>query len=422
MSRRRSMPEDPLALRAELLEARASLYDPGTGLPTLAVVTDKVGRMLDDHESVRVFLLRVEQEQDLELVVGWEEYDGIVRAAAGYLRELVLGLGDDRCVLALDRVWGDRFYLFLAGPPPGGQLLDALRGPVRLPGESAPGLEEVWLRVGQGTVRRLPAQRVERCVYRALEEAERDLSRRVEELDSERRRELAEIISGRAIRTLFQPIVRLPQRTVVGYEALSRGPAGSYLEPAEHLFGFAERARALAELERLCVERALANSHRLPLGSTLFLNISFMGLEHLEGDSGGLVQLVRDAGWSPREVVLEITERTYAEDPERVGRRILALRRQGFRFAIDDVGTGYSSLHVLADIQPDYIKLDRMLVSGLDQEPIKRNLVSAVTGFARSSQSLVIGEGVERAEEASVLQELGVHLLQGFYFGRPEEI
>jgi c-di-GMP phosphodiesterase len=131
---------------------------------------------------------------------------------------------------------------------------------------------------------------------------------------------------------------------------------------------------------------------------------------------------VRQAGWSPREIVLELTERTYADNPEALRQRVAALRDQGFRIAIDDMGTGYASLHVLADIRPDYIKLDRLLVHSLAREPIKRNLVTAITGFAHTAQSLVIAEGVERREDELALLELGVNLVQGYLFGVPKAI
>ena len=102
--------------------------------------------------------------------------------------------------------------------------------------------------------------------------------------------------------------------------------------------------------------------------------------------------------------------------------RVGELRKAGFRIAIDDMGTGYSALHVLAELEPDFIKLNHMLVRGLPSEPIKRNLVSAITSFAATSHSVVIAEGVEREDEMNALVELGVMLQQGFYFGHPEEI
>jgi EAL domain-containing protein (putative c-di-GMP-specific phosphodiesterase class I) len=102
--------------------------------------------------------------------------------------------------------------------------------------------------------------------------------------------------------------------------------------------------------------------------------------------------------------------------------RVAALRKDGFRIAIDDMGTGYSALHVLAELQPEFIKLDKMLVRDLADEPIKRNLVSAITGFAKDSQSVVIAEGVETEGEVEILQELGIELQQGYFFGYPEPV
>ena len=83
------------------------------------------------------------------------------------------------------------------------------------------------------------------------------------------------------------------------------------------------------------------------------------------------------------------------------------------------MGTGYSALHVLAELQPDFIKLDKMLVRDLPDEPIKRNLVSAITGFARDSQSVVIAEGVETGEQADFLVENGCDSVQGYFYSRP---
>ncbi len=418
------MPDEPVAsneveLQTTLLRYRASLFDPVTQLPTLAFVLDRVRRMLDERDTVHVLLLRIEQEQNLEAMLGWERYDSLLRAVADYLREL-LSLGrPDAAIVCQDNVRGDHFLIFSSDGRENVRLAGLLGEPLTVAGDDGGEPLTLTLRVGQGGVRRRAAQRIERCIYAGISLAREDFDRRGEALDRGRRAELQRIVSERAITTLFQPIFRMPQRTVVGYEALSRGPAGSYLEAAENLFGFTERAGMMGDVEQLCVERALGCAHRLPLGATVFLNLSFAGIEHLESELPGLSGLVRQAGWSPREFVIEITERTYAENPESVKKRLKTLREQGFRIAIDDMGTGYSSLNAVADLKPDYIKLDQMLVRDLANEPIKRNLVSAITGFAHTSQAQVIAEGVERQEEASVLQSLGVHLLQGFFLGHP---
>lgn len=230
------------------------------------------------------------------------------------------------------------------------------------------------------------------------------------------------MLRDRTVQTLFQPIFRLPKRTIEGYEALSRGPQGSYLEAAENLFGFTERAGLLGEVELLCIERALENSRRLEPDSVLFLNLSIHGLDYLETEGVGLVETVLRAGLRSEQIVLEITERTYADNPDLLRSWIREIRREGFRIAIDDMGTGYSALHLVADLEPDFIKLDQMLVRELAGSPIKQNLVAAVIRFARDSRAQVIAEGVERADEAEVLTDLGVHLVQGFYFGVPRAV
>jgi EAL domain-containing protein (putative c-di-GMP-specific phosphodiesterase class I) len=147
--------------------------------------------------------------------------------------------------------------------------------------------------------------------------------------------------------------------------------------------------------------------------------MSMLGLELVESAGSGLAGKLSDVARSPTECVLEITERTYAESASRLRERVADLRSHGFRIAIDDMGTGYSALHVLAELQPDFIKLDKMLVRDLPDEPIKRNLVSAITHFARESRSRVIAEGVETEDEVEVLTELGIELQQGFFFGYP---
>ena len=278
------------------------------------------------------------------------------------------------------------------------------------------------VRGGQGLIKRRPALRVERTIYNGILEARQDLHRRGEALDQARLDEVRQILRDGSIRTLFQPVVRMPGREVIGYEALSRGPEGCYLETADNLFGFTERAGMLGEVELLCVDRALENAGKLPDGKILFINMSMLGLEYVESEGRGLTGRVKDSGRSPGECVLEITERTYAESASRLRERVAELRKNGFRIAIDDMGTGYSALHVLAELQPDFIKLDKMLVRDLPDEPIKRNLVSAITGFASDSQSVVIAEGVETEDEVKVLESLGIELQQGYFFGYPEPV
>jgi EAL domain-containing protein (putative c-di-GMP-specific phosphodiesterase class I) len=411
---------DPDELRTQLLRYRASLFDPDTGLPTLPVVLDDVRRMLEVRDDLPVLLVRPEQERDLERVYGWERFDRTLRRVAGFLSEHLGSARRRPGLLCQEAVRGDTFLVFVDDLGHAAELVAAIADGLQPTGDD--GDERIALRVGQGVVRRRLAQRLERCIYRGILEARLDFHRRGELLDEARRTEVRTMLERRDVTTLFQPILELPERSVLGFEALSRGPAGSYLEPAEHLFGFTERAGFLGEVEQLCTEEALDAARRLPNGATVFLNLSAAGLDHIESSPRGLAERVRARGIDPSRLVVEITERTYADDPVRLRDMVADLRQVGFRLAIDDMGTGYSSLHAVADLRPDFIKLDQLLVRDLAREPIKRNLVSAILGFARTSDSRVIAEGVESADDVESLEELGVRLQQGFYLGLPRMV
>jgi len=412
---------DPVELQTRILQYRASLFDPVTKLPTLPVVLDRVRRMLDERGSLQVLLVRIEHEQNLERIVGWERYDAVLRSVASHLSDLLETTAGSGSLLCQENVRGDIFLVILADHFEAGRLHDTLIEGITITDDTGE-TEAVTVRVGQGVIKMRPALRVERTIYNGILEARQDFHRRGEALDQARLDEVRSILSEESIRTFFQPIVRIPSRTILGYEALSRGPAGSYLESAENLFGFTERAGMLGEIELLCVEWALKNAKTLPKDSILFLNLSMLGLEFIESETNGLTGRCEEAGRPPELCVLEITERTYAESASRLRERVTEFRKHGFRIAIDDMGTGYSALHVLAELQPEFIKLDKMLVRDLADEPIKRNLVSAITGFARESQSVVIAEGVETEAEVEVLQELGIELQQGYFFGYPEAV
>ncbi len=412
---------DLVELRTRLLQYRASLFDPSTKLPTLPVVMDRVRRLLDDKGSVPVFVIRLEHEEHLERIIGWERYDAMLCNVSRYLGDVLARSVACDVILCQEAVRGDVFIMFLADRSEAGELNDVLGDGISITEEDSGDTSLMALQVGKGLITRRPAERTERAIYSGILQARQDFHRRGEVLDEARLVEARRVLADRSITTLFQPIVGLPEQDVLGYEALSRGPSGSYLGPAENFFGFAERSGILGEVEHLCVELALQRAVRLPASAMLFINLSNHGLEYLDSIGTGLAEIVEASPMGPERCVLEITERTYAESRAALKHRVRDLREAGFRIAIDDMGTGYSALHVLAELEPDFIKLNHVLVRDLPGEPIKQNLVSAITSFAGTSHSVVIAEGVEREDEMMALVDLGVMLQQGFYFGHPKK-
>ena len=117
--------------------------------------------------------------------------------------------------------------------------------------------------------------------------------------------------------------------------------------------------------------------------------------------------------------MIEITEDALIEDDARMQAAIAPLVDRGVRFAVDDMGAGYSGLRQIISLRPTYLKLDRRLVQGIDADPERAAMVAAMLGYAQSTGGYLVAEGVETAEELATLVDLGVPLVQGYYLGRP---
>jgi EAL domain-containing protein (putative c-di-GMP-specific phosphodiesterase class I) len=219
---------------------------------------------------------------------------------------------------------------------------------------------------------------------------------------------LRELIASGGLRTVFQPVVRLHDHAVVGYEALTRFTDGS--SPLQR-FVEAERAGLAVELEKAAVTSAMAAADGLPAGPWLSINISPAVLPQLK-------QLAALTGLTDRPLVVEITERMAIED-YRAARRLLRRHLPNARIAVDDAGAGFASLRHIAELRPAIVKLDIELVRNVHRDPAREALVAGMVHFAAASGCELIAEGIEEEQERRALMRLGVTLGQGFLLGRP---
>ena len=253
-------------------------------------------------------------------------------------------------------------------------------------------------------------------------EAERERAEREEELanfDRHRRElereKLARLIDGHGLGVALQPIVDLDSRRVVGAEALARfkDADGNQL-PTERTFLDAHALGLGPELEMAIVELALRSEGRLPDGLYLALNVSPAVLSQDE-----LLDIVARHGHS-RPLVIEITEHHAVEDYAELDVALGRLREHGVRVAVDDVGSGFASFRHVTRVNPEILKLDRSLVCGIDEDPVRQSLASAIVAFARDVGAIVVSEGIESGNELECLMDLAVGCGQGFYLARPE--
>lgn len=231
--------------------------------------------------------------------------------------------------------------------------------------------------------------------------------------------ELLSIIAAQKINTHFQPIITANGQSIFAYEALSRGPVDSSLHSPIHLFDEAKQQQQLFALESICRRKAIEKFTRQQLQGKLFLNVSPETLLQQDHYQGLTLDLINNFGLKPEQVVIEITEHSPTHDYELMCRAVKHYQGEGFSIALDDLGTGYSSLKLWSEVHPEYVKIDRHFVSGIEKDKIKRDFVRSIVEIARAVKSQVIAEGIETRQEFEILSEMGVDYLQGYYFARP---
>ncbi len=415
-------------LRTDWLKLRGYLFDTNTRLPSLPAVLDDVRRRLEDENEVVLVYLALGGER-AEQTSGWQEYDRLIRGLAEAVQGYRLNHLDARDVIAQTGVRSDEIVLFAglekdqsATAPEA--LCDAVAAAAESSLEpsadgSSPPLRSAAIRCSTD-----PKIRIERSIYQSLQAARNQCRRRDERRHSGRLEELRRMLSAGDVVTRFQPIVVLETGDIHGFEALSAAPADGVFPSPEVLFAFAEESGSLVELERLCRRTAakravtLLRHDGVGAGGKLFVNCSpqSFGDPELPKD---LARGALAAGIDPNDLVVEVTERVAITEWELFRRVLGELRRSGLRIAIDDMGSGYSSLQAVAEIHPDYLKFDFSLIHDIHRSSIKRDLLETLLVMADKFGARSIAEGIELEEELATVREMGVHFGQGFFLAAP---
>ena len=410
---------DELELRRERI-----VYDGITNLPIHPFETPE--RVDERIENLGVIYLQVGKFFGFEELFGWESYDHVLATVSDALQDDV---GSSRLaphVRAIRFSGADGFFVLYDLP--------AARG--RVPVD----LEEEAARLRAGVIRRLrqaldgptadlvsilasslfaadnPRVRPSRHVVRTLQEAVKIVAQRQTHERLELFNGLKSVIGGRQLRPAFQPVRRLSDGGIMGYEALIRGPQGSTLEPPTVLFAVAHENEMDVELETLCLETIFAGIPRAVGEKRLFVNASAMLLRHpVFLDPRNLDAINR----SHADVVVEISEKEMVRDYASFQDVLEQLRKSRMRIAIDDAGSGYSGLETILHLRPDYIKVADSLVRKIHADPIKREILASLDAIGKRIGATLVAEGIEVEAERKALVELGIEFGQGFLLGRP---
>lgn len=233
------------------------------------------------------------------------------------------------------------------------------------------------------------------------------------------------ILQNRGIETWFQPIRRVRDGKLWGYECLMRArDAAGGLHGPEELIGWARQEHLLFALDRLARELHVqhAAAAGAPPETRFFINFLPTVIYDPEVCLRSTVAAALRTGLAPSQIVFEVVETEKIPDRNHLRQILDYYRKRGFRVALDDLGAGNADLVLLGDLAPDLIKIERELIAKAGTSSIHRAICHSIADIGRQEQKLVLAEGVESEEQWHFVRELEVDLVQGFLFGKPQPL
>lgn len=390
-----------------------------------AKFTEIIGKQLKKH-PVGLVYLDIKRFGEIEQRYGKKICSRILQV----LKQLILEAEQDgRNGVFVHRMFGDDMFLFVQlDPDDRMQMITDFRELARqlrvaletkLNDFMETFEERIELYVGTALLDTSKSWNTDAILYNAIKQAIYEAKNEADEEYSVKRMEFLAILDKAELTAHYQPIVRLEDGEIYGYEALTRGPQGSYFASPLRLFDFAENEDSLYSLERISRERAIQSFSAVNPAQKLFINMNANVINDPQFTPGKTLQLLEQMNLTPQNVVFEITERQSVDDYATLTRTLNHYRKQGYRIAIDDAGAGYSSLQAIAELRPDYIKIDRSIIHDIDRDKVKEILLETLVVFAQKMNCQIIAEGIETYEELKKAIRLGVHFGQGYLLGRP---
>lgn len=234
-------------------------------------------------------------------------------------------------------------------------------------------------------------------------------------------KQMNQLLDEKKIKSVFQPIVSLKNGKIFGYEALSRITIKDSCFSIGEAFEIAEEMNCLWSLEHLCRVNSLKMSQNKPQEAKLFINVDPNIMQDPEFKSGVTCESLKKYNLNCDDIIFEATERSAIKNMEIFKSSINHYRKQGFRVAVDDVGSGYSGISRVFDVNPQYIKIDMSIIQGIENDELKRSFVSALSQFSKEAGIKLVAEGIETAEQLNAVIALKVDYGQGFYLKKPSE-
>ncbi|MCC6751002.1 MAG: EAL domain-containing protein [Deltaproteobacteria bacterium] len=397
------------------LDVPARVIDLVTGFPSLTSLHNELRPLAEDAAGATILYVHLPSTQIIEERFGWETLGAYAGLLANYLGRVARDLERERGHCAVLRSFADDYVLLIPQRENDAEIPSRLgEGMLRhlqAMDEELATIHQVYVGISRVT----PYAKIhpERQLFRGIQRAQTEATDVGRQKLAVQTRVLDRAIANRSFNMVYQPIVNIHDHSIFAYEALVRCTQPELRNP-HVLFSVAEQAGRIWPLSRLLRKMAVDSVTSMPDGSLLFVN-----LHPLDFNDPELLRPEPFIVEHAANLVLEVTERATITDFEHFRRNMDVLRSSGVRIAVDDLGSGYAALSSVAELNPDFIKFDMTLIRGIDQSPIRRNLLRNMVAFAVEAGTQVIAEGVETRAELDTLRELGCHFVQGFFLAMP---
>ncbi len=236
------------------------------------------------------------------------------------------------------------------------------------------------------------------------------------------REQFYEVLKKKKVHPVYQPIFSLSDGSIYGYEALSRIDLSDCVFNTEQMFEIAEKLKCLWELESICRKMSIKGAISKPTDTKLFVNVDPNVIHDRKFHSGVTARYLKKYNMEPNEIVFEITERSSIEDAKTFIKSIQHYKKQNYKMAIDDFGSGLSGPNRVCLLNPDIIKIDMAIIRNIDKDKIKRMFVKSLSVFGKSTGIKILAEGIETSDELKTLIDLEIDYGQGYYLGRPDPV
>lgn len=387
---------------------------------------EKLQKMLSQGPAVLLLYVDVVDFHQVVQIHGDALANRVLHVLRSALHQRAAEFMDCLGEILVENLWGDDFLVICRHKTVAPEHLTKMSAAMRIALEETLKIEllkitgnTVKLHVGYSTMVKGSFQKIEQALYTALKEAQKVAKGTWSQQTVHLMEEFNELLDKKAFRIVYQPIVSLQTGEILGWEALTRGPQDSYFLSPAVIFNFAEEVGLLFPLEKVCRELSIQNFGKLTKDQKLFLNIHPQTVNDSQFVKGETRKFLKDSSLNSTNLVFEITERQGIHDFSQFNKTLSHYRNQGYRIAVDDAGAGFSSLQTIAEVKPEYIKIDSSLVQNINTNRVKQALLETFVTFAQKIGCYIIAEGIETEQELKTLRTIGVHFGQGYFLARP---